>query len=469
MLNRTLNAFTPRLQNGIVEDGGLLVPAAANSTSGGIRKSVSSSRSGPYQAANMHLAPSTAAPSVRSAAASTTALAPISSGTSRTTSAAKYLLPPSYREQLRLADALKILVTRSGIPSCILVGESSLAISTNHAWLIPVLWKDALDKLFAAEHLGNFVLVRSTRQKIFEIMPLYARIGMHLLFHGPIEIRFLRWRAIRNLLKTESIRQGLIYDSTDRDVVRSQIASFINTYRIDLTELAQPDLTAYQTFNEFFSRKLRAKARLPASPMDPSVIVSAADCRLTVWPTWDSARKIWVKGRRFTLQNLVKSRTLARALGSRPSLAIFRLAPQDYHRFHSPVKGLLSSITHIPGEYYTVNPEAVNEDLDVFTANTRSIAVLQASIPAKSSLMELRVVPIVVVAVGALLVGSINWERKRGEIVEKGERLGYFKYGGSTVICIFPEGVIWDGDLVQSSEEGIEVLVKAGEKIGTFP
>ena len=82
---------------------------------------------------------------------------------------------------------------------------------------------------------------------------------------------------------------------------------------------------------------------------------------------------------------------------------------------------------------------------------------------------ELRVVPVVVVAVGALLVGSINWEKRRGEMVEKGDRLGYFRYGGSTVICIFPEGVIWDGDLVQSSEEGIEVLVKAGEKIGTFP
>lgn len=82
---------------------------------------------------------------------------------------------------------------------------------------------------------------------------------------------------------------------------------------------------------------------------------------------------------------------------------------------------------------------------------------------------ELRVVPVVVVAVGSLLVGSVGWDRKNGENVEKGSELGYFKYGGSTVICILPEGVIWDGDLVQSSEEGVEVLVRAGEKIGTFP
>ena len=38
----------------------------------------------------------------------------------------------------------------------------------------------------------------------------------------------------------------MIYDSTDRDLVRGQIASFVNTYRIDLSELAQTDLTAYK-------------------------------------------------------------------------------------------------------------------------------------------------------------------------------------------------------------------------------
>ena len=42
--------------------------------------------------------------------------------------------------------------------------------------------------------------------------------------------------------------EGKIYDSTDPDVVRAQIASFIETYSIDLSELAQPDLLAYKVF-----------------------------------------------------------------------------------------------------------------------------------------------------------------------------------------------------------------------------
>ena len=35
------------------------------------------------------------------------------------------------------------------------------------------------------------------------------------------------------------------------------------------------------------------------------------------------------------------------------SLAIFRLAPQDYHRFHIPTSGTIVSIESIQGTYYT--------------------------------------------------------------------------------------------------------------------
>ncbi|KAI5119285.1 hypothetical protein M0805_008064 [Coniferiporia weirii] len=377
----------------------------------------------------------------------------------------KVLQPNAYRDHLRLVESLHLAVTNSGVPSSVLVGETSLALATDNAWLKQLFSDDTMDKLFASEHLGNYVLVRSTGQKVFEAMPIYARIGMHLLFYGSVQIRLLRWKAIRNILRAESIRQGTIYDSTDEDVVRAQIANFVKTYSIDLSELAQPDLTTYKTFNDFFSRKLRSNARPPASPNNPTVIVSAADCRLSVWRTWRLARKIWVKGRHFTLQELVGSRRLVQAMGPHPTLAICRLAPQDYHRFHSPVAGTLTSITHIPGEYYTVNPQAVNEQLDVLTANTRSVAVLHIS---KEGDAEKRDVPVLIVAVGALLVGSIGWDKEVGESVGKGEGLGYFRYGGSTVICVFPDGVAWDTDLVSSSEVGVEVLVKAGERVGQF-
>ena len=77
-------------------------------------------------------------------------------------------------------------------------------------------------------------------------------------------------------------------------------------------------------------------------------------------------------------------------------------------------------------------------------------------------------VPVAFVAVGALLVGSIAWMKSAGEEILRGENLGYFAYGGSTVIAVFPKraNIKWDGDLLQASEAQTEVLLRAGEKIG---
>jgi len=386
----------------------------------------------------------------------------------------KLIRGKAYHDHLRLEESLKLVVSNSASPPSVLVNETSLALSSEYLWLSHLIPSDTLHKLFAAEHLGNYVIVRSTGEKIFETMPIYARIGMHLLFFGSLQVRLLRWKTLRNLLKTESIRQGKIYDSTDPEVVRTQITAFVTTYAIDLAELLEPDVKAYKTFNQFFSRRLRPDARPPASPDDPSVIVSCADSRLTVWPNWGLARKIWVKGRHFTLSSLLKDRKLSGTFGKSPSLAIFRLAPQDYHRFHSPVSGMLQGIKHIDGDYYTVNPQAVNERLDVLSGNVREIATYDASVSTANDLKSLRKLPVAIVAVGALLVGSVGWDHKVGENVSKGDGLGYFQYGGSTVIVVLPGSdvagmhVRWDDDLVKNSEGVLETLVRAGERIGQF-
>ncbi len=46
------------------------------------------------------------------------------------------------------------------------------------------------------------------------------------------------------------------------------------------------------------------------------------------------------------------------------ALGIFRLAPQDYHRFHVPVDGVVGEPHLIEGQYYTVNPMAIRSTYD---------------------------------------------------------------------------------------------------------
>ena len=128
------------------------------------------------------------------------------------------------------------------------------------------------------------------------------------------------------------------------------------------------------TFNQFFyrfisffladylidcflqSRKLKPDARPVEQPDDPYRLVSGADCRLMTFETVSEATKIWIKGREFTVGRLLGDNhkdEVEKYTGG--ALGIFRLAPQDYHRFHSPVDGTIGRMTYISGEYYTVN------------------------------------------------------------------------------------------------------------------
>jgi len=91
-------------------------------------------------------------------------------------------------------------------------------------------------------------------------------------------------------------------------------------------------------------------------PDDPYRLVSGADCRLIAFKTVNEATQLWIKGREFTVARLLGDTYKGQAeryLGG--AVAIFRLAPQDYHRFHSPVDGTIGPMTYISGEYYTVN------------------------------------------------------------------------------------------------------------------
>ncbi|KZV89476.1 hypothetical protein EXIGLDRAFT_650196 [Exidia glandulosa HHB12029] len=367
------------------------------------------------------------------------------------------LVPEQLKRRINLHAALERAVDNSAKPQV-----DDAALSQDHGWLNDLFDDDILEELFKREHMGNYVKIRNTEEQIFESMPLYARIGMHLLFYGRYEIRFLHNNRVRKLLVDQSIKQGKIYDSTDPEIVGPHIESFIKTYNVDLNMLANPDIKSYKTINEFFARRLKPGLRPISAPDDNSVITSAADCRLMVFSDVTAAKKIWVKGKNFTIPNLLGSKDIADQFGPAPALAIFRLAPQDYHRYHSPVSGIFGGISHTGTDLFTVNPQAVNEDLDVFTGNKRDVVVIRSTIGGVN-------VPVAFVAVGALLVGAIGWEKQQGDMVKKGEGLGWFQYGGSTCICVFPTGTVaWDEDLLKTSQTGIETLVNIGEKIGTL-
>ncbi|BGP19809.1 hypothetical protein JCM10213_003118 [Rhodosporidiobolus nylandii] len=343
------------------------------------------------------------------------------------------------------------------------------AHGVKHSWLQRLV--PGIEKLAVYENLGTYVAIGrgENPQKVWESMPIYVRIGMQALYHGRQQARLLGTSRMEAMLKAQSIKQGKAFDSPDTGF--SHILSFIRTYQIDTSELLKPNIEDWRgsTFNDFFSRALRPGARPIANPDDPKTISSAADCRLTVFPTVDAAKKIWIKGKHFTLANLLQDEEEAKQFEG-GSVAVFRLAPADYHRYHSPNDAVVGETKSIEGTYYTVNPCAVNEQwLDVFTANRRDVTYL--TVPSPSSSSSENSIPVAFVQIGAMLVGSIvrTGAAQTGASVKRGDELGYFAYGGSTVIALYPPGTVeWDQDLRRNSEGRLETAVRVGEQIGRF-
>lgn len=341
----------------------------------------------------------------------------------------------------------------------------------SHAWMKRIFPYQELEEVEQSFHMGNYVIDRATGEKTFEPMSFYVRLGMHMLYYGSEQENVLGWNRTKALLKEQSEKMGREYD--DPKSV-DHIPPFIESFDLQATlpQLREPDPTKYANFNEFFGRELRPDARPVAEPANPSVVSSPADCRLTTFPTIDLATRYWIKGAGFTLARLLGGDDAATALAQTldgGAMAIARLAPQDYHRWHAPVDGTVQSIWEIPGTYYTVNPQAVNEagTMDVFCENRRSVMVLQRSTGGEQ---QRRRSVVVLVAVGAMLVGSIRYNAgiEVGAQVRRGQALGAFYYGGSTVLALFPQGdVCFDEDLVRNStEQTCETLVQVGWRIG---
>ncbi|KAI0035374.1 phosphatidylserine decarboxylase-domain-containing protein [Vararia minispora EC-137] len=334
-----------------------------------------------------------------------------------------------------------------------LVGNFVTASQAQRKWYTRMFSKGLSgDYKLGANSANIIVQNRMTGQLEEEKMQVYVRLGIRLLYKGA-RSRLEGARA-RRLLKSMSIKQGVKYDSPDSV---SDIRPFIEFHNLNTEEIELP-LEAYKTFNEFFYRKLKSSARPVECPDDPNRIVSAADCRLMAFESVNEATKLWIKGKEFSVGRLLGEAYKSEAERySGGALVIFRLAPQDYHRFHSPVNGTVGPMSYISGEYYTVNPQAIRTTLDVYGENARKIVPIDS--PQFGRVMA--------VCVGAMMVGSIKTTVKEGDRVRRGQEFGYFAFGGSTIVLLFEPGVVeWDEDLLINGRASLETLVRVGMGIG---
>ncbi|CAH7667916.1 phosphatidylserine decarboxylase [Phakopsora pachyrhizi] len=344
-------------------------------------------------------------------------------------------------------------------------GNFVTSSQAHRKWFTKVIGKVQNGRYSLGADSANIIVQdRRSGQLIEEKMQAYVRLGIRLMYKSGGSKDRMQTQRMKKLLKSLTIKQGVKFDSPDSV---KEIRPFIAFHGLDLEEVKLP-LQEFKTFNEFFYRELKPGARPIEAAGDPRVLVSCADCRMMVFDDLHQSRKVWIKSREFSLEKLLGSSALSlssRGCSTQPeltddkrwALAIFRLAPQDYHRFHAPIDGVVEEIEHINGQYYTVNPMAIRSTIDVYGENVRIVVTIQTEKFGKAYC----------VFVGAMMVGSINTCLKVGDRVKKGDDVGYFAFGGSTILTLFKSDKIrWDEDLRTNSNNSIETLVRVGNRVG---
>jgi len=245
------------------------------------------------------------------------------------------------------------------------------------------------------------------------------------------------------------------------------IRAFVAKFGVDMSEAANPDVTSYATFNEFFTRPLVPSAR-PLSG-DASVLVSPVDGTVSQCGKVRAGQLVQAKGHSYSLESLLAGAAAAWSGKFREGVfATIYLAPYNYHRIHMPTAGTLQEAWYVPGRLFSVNQATAAAVPNLFARNERVVLLFTGDCG-----------PFAVIFIGALNVGSMStvwhgdvtprWSRRATSLplpdpgartLQRGAEVGRFNMG-STVILLFGQDVI---TLVETLGPG--QVVQMGGAIG---
>ena len=230
---------------------------------------------------------------------------------------------------------------------------------------------------------------------------------------------------------------------------RRIIPSFVKKNHIDLGIYEKQE---YDSYNAFFTRKIKAEQR-PINDQK-NVLISPSDGKVTAYPITQKGR-FWIKHTQYSVAQLLKDERLAeRYMGG--WIYVIRLTVDDYHRYCYVADGRKSRQRKIRGVLHTVNPVA-NDYYPIYKMNSREYCLLKTKELGTILLME----------VGALMVGKISNHEEDSAQVKRGDEKGMFEFGGSTIVVMTEPGMAEpDKDIIHNTKAQAETLVKMGEPIG---
>ena len=158
-------------------------------------------------------------------------------------------------------------------------------------------------------------------------------------------------------------------------------------------EAANPDISSYKSFNEFFTRPLKAGAR----PLAAADFISPVDGAISQFGAIERDQIFQAKGHSYSTTALVGGDQALAAQFENGSFATLYLSPRDYHRIHMPCAGRLTRMIYVPGALFSVNPTTARGVPGLFARNERVVCVFESEFG-----------PFVLTLVGATIVGSMG-------------------------------------------------------------
>ena len=225
------------------------------------------------------------------------------------------------------------------------------------------------------------------------------------------------------------------------------ISYFVKKNNIDLSEYKKIN---YKSFNDFFKREIKIEKR--PIPLDENCIFAPCDGKLTAYKINENSF-FNIKNSIYNIETLLNDKSLSNEFAN-GNILIFRLTPDNYHRYHFIDDGVFIFSKKIDGVLHTVKPIAL-ENYKIYSQNQREYSILKTKNFGKIIQME----------VGALFVGKIK--NHSLETFKRGQEKGMFEFGGSTVIMIFNKDVKIFDEFFENTKNNKETLIKMGEPIGS--
>ena len=204
------------------------------------------------------------------------------------------------------------------------------------------------------------------------------------------------------------------------------------------------DTNIWTSFNDWFSRELKDEGQRPIS--DAGIVAPADSTPQGIWEIDENSQidmGVQLKSVRFyNVKEIIGEDSEYEEEFAYGILTHTFLDVNDYHRYHFPVSGTILEVRKIDALDAVGGLVAWSEEEGryvLFDENPgwQSIETRDCVI------MDTEYGLVAILPIGMSQVSSCNWEDnvKVGAMVEKGDPMGYFLFGGSDIVMIFQEGI----------------------------